>query len=221
MVTSIMISVNVTAQVTLAEIYIYLYIYIYTLPTRIDVTSRQLIFWEFSTYSYVYQKYPKPPTTTLIPGTTFIKIKESSTSASHKSVIPATASLKIREHFRFSHKSVKTKLFNVWLCAWKNKSFECWIVINSFENIYGQAYIRLIHVLLIRFNSIEQKTWFLYTSSRNICTMNFCPIQRRCRNLLLCFRLEAKISNILIFSRHFFHQTHNKQSLTFNVVSVF
>ena len=47
MVTSIMISVNVTAQVTLAEIYIYIYIYIYTLPTRIDVTSRQLIFWEF------------------------------------------------------------------------------------------------------------------------------------------------------------------------------
>ena len=36
--------------------------------------------------------------------------------------------------------------------------------------------------------------------------MNFCTIQRRCRNLL-CFRLHASISNTLIFIRHFFHQT--------------
>ena len=42
MVTSIMISVNVTAQVTLAEIYIYLYIYIYIYSShsnRRDVTT--------------------------------------------------------------------------------------------------------------------------------------------------------------------------------------
>ena len=40
-------------------------------------------------------------TNKLIPGTMFIKIKESSSSASHNSVILATASLKIRERFRF------------------------------------------------------------------------------------------------------------------------
>ena len=53
--------------------------------------------------------------------------------------------------------------------------------------------------------------------------MNFCTIQRRCRNLLLCFRLDARISNILIFMRHFFHQTNKSfylHSLIFNVVSV-
>ena len=58
-----------------------------TLPTRIDV-SFQLC------------------NTMLIPDTTFIKI------ASPNSVISATASLKIRVHFRFSHKSVKIKLLN-------------------------------------------------------------------------------------------------------------
>ena len=51
-----------------------------TLPSRIDVTSRQLIFWEFSTNNCYfshnnYQKWPKLCTTTLILGTTFIKIK--------------------------------------------------------------------------------------------------------------------------------------------------
>ena len=44
----------------------------------------------------------------------------------------------------------------------------------------------------IQFNII--KTWFLYTSSWNIYTMNFCPIRCKCRNLLLCFRLDARIS---------------------------
>ena len=44
----------------------------------------------------------------LIPDTTFIKI------ASPNSVISATASLKIRARFRFSHKSVKIKLLNTW-----------------------------------------------------------------------------------------------------------
>ena len=48
----------------------------------------------------------------LIPDTTFIKIKESSTSASHNSIIPATTSLNIRARFRFSHNSVKIKLLN-------------------------------------------------------------------------------------------------------------
>ena len=47
-----------------------------------------------------------------IPGTMFIKIKESSSSASHTSAIPATTSLEIRKRFRFSHKSVKIKLLN-------------------------------------------------------------------------------------------------------------
>ena len=48
----------------------------------------------------------------LIPDTTFIKIKESSTSASHNSIIPAITSLNIRARFRFSHNSVKIKLLN-------------------------------------------------------------------------------------------------------------
>ena len=42
--------------------------------------------------------------------------------------------------------------------------------------------------------------------------MNFCTIQRRCRNLL-CFRLDARISNILIFMRHFVHQTNKNVCL--------
>ena len=38
----------------------------------------------------------------------------------------------------------------------ENKSSECGIVINGFENIYCQMYIRLnTGVLLVRFNSIE------------------------------------------------------------------
>ena len=38
----------------------------------------------------------------------------------------------------------------------ENKSFECGIVINRFEKIYCQMYIRLnTGVPLIRFNSIE------------------------------------------------------------------
>ena len=38
----------------------------------------------------------------------------------------------------------------------ENQSFECGIVINGFENIYCQMYIRLnTSVLLIRFNSTE------------------------------------------------------------------
>ena len=55
------------------------------------------------------------------------------------------------------------------------------------------------------------------------CTMNFCTIQQRCRNLLLCFRLDARKSNILIFRSHFFHQANKSfylHSLIFNVVSV-
>ena len=58
----------------------------------------------------------------------------------------------------------------------------------------------------------------------NIRTMNFGTIQCRCGNLLLCFTLDARISNILIFMRHFFHQTNKSfylHSLIFNAVSVF
>ena len=70
--------------------------------------------------------------------------------------ISATASLKIRERFRFSDKSVKIKLLNAWPCTRNNKSFECTIVINYFESIYCQMYIRLnTSVLLIQFYSIE------------------------------------------------------------------
>ena len=105
---------------------------------------------------HVFSKCPKLRTNTHIPGITFIKIKKSSSSASQNSVIPATESLKIRERLWFSHKSVKIKLLNAWLLTRKNKSFECGIVINCFENIYCQRYIRLnTGVLLIRFNSIE------------------------------------------------------------------
>ena len=105
-----------------------------TLPSWIDVTSQQLIFWEFSMHNSVISA-----TTFIKNGPNFapprlfqaplVKIKESSSSASHNSVISATASLKIRERFRFSHKSVKIKLLNAWLCTRKNKSFECEIVI--------------------------------------------------------------------------------------------
>ena len=55
------------------------------------------------------------------------------------------------------------------------------------------------------------------------CLMNFCTIQRRCRNLLLCFRLDARISNILIFMCHFSHQTNKRfylHSIIVNVVPV-
>ena len=42
------------------------------------------------------------------------KIKESSSADSPNSVISATASLKIRARFRFSHNSVKIKPLNAW-----------------------------------------------------------------------------------------------------------
>ena len=118
-----------------------------SLPNRRDVTpinSLRTFHPQLCYFSHhVYQKWPKLRTTTFIPGTTFIKIKELSSSASHNSVILANASLKIRERFRFSLKSVKIKLLNAWLCTRKNKSFKCWIVINCFENIYCPRYIGL------------------------------------------------------------------------------
>ena len=44
--------------------------------------------------------------------------------------------------------------------------FECGININCFENVYCEMYIRLnTGVLSIRFNSIEEKSWFLDTLS--------------------------------------------------------
>ena len=115
-----------------------------SLPNRPDITAinfLRIFHPQLSYFSHhVYQKWPKLRTSALIPGTKFIKIKESSSLASHNSVISVTASLKIRERFRFSHKSVKIKLVNAWLCTRKNKSFECGIVINCFENIYCQMY---------------------------------------------------------------------------------
>ena len=131
-----------------------------SLPNRGDVMTVNFlrIFHPQLCYfsHHVYQKWPKLRTTTLIPSTTFIKIKESSSSASHNSVILATASLKIRQLFRSLHKSVKIILLNRWLHTRKNKSFECGIVINCFESIYCQRYVRLnTGVILIRFNSIE------------------------------------------------------------------
>ena len=118
-----------------------------SLPNRRDVTPinflrsfhPQLCYFNH----HVYQKLPKLRTTTLIPGTTFIKIKESSSPASHNSVISASTSLKIRERFRFSLKSMKIKLLNAWPCTRKNTSFKCQIVINCFENIYCLRYIGL------------------------------------------------------------------------------
>ena len=85
-----------------------------SLPNRGDVSAINFmrIFHPHLCYfsHHVYKKWPKFRTTTLIVGTTFIKIKESSSSASHNSVISVTASLKIKERFRFLHKSVKIKL---------------------------------------------------------------------------------------------------------------
>ena len=62
---------------------------------------------------------------------------------------------KIRERFQFLHKRVKIKL-KCMVTHTEKISFECGIVINRFENIYCQRYIRLTTgVLLIRFGSIE------------------------------------------------------------------
>ena len=199
----------------------------FTLPSRIDVTPRQLIFWEFSTQNSVISA-----TTFIINGPNFapprffffgitvIKIKESSSSGFRNSVISVTASLKIRECFQFSHKNVKIKLLNAWLCTRKNKSFECGIVINCFQNICRQMYKRLnTGVISIRFYSTEQKTMFLYTSSWKICTMKFCIIQRRCRNLLLCFRLAARISKHFDIHTSFF--LSNKKKLLLTIINIY
>ena len=73
------------------------------------------------------------------------------------------------------------------------------IVINCFENNYCQMYIRLNTGLV----SVQHSFQF--------------------RNLLSCFRVDGRISNNLIFMRHFFHQANKSfylQSLIFNVVSI-
>ena len=128
-----------------------------SLPKYRDVTT---IFWEYSTHNSVIS------VSTFMPGTTFIKIKESSSSAPHNSVISATASLWIRESFWFSHKSVKITLLNAWLCTRKNKSFRVW-------DKYKLLWKRLLRgVLSIRFNSIEEKSWFLDTLSWKFRTIN-------------------------------------------------
>ena len=58
--------------------------------------------------------------------TTFIKIKESSSSASHNSVILATASLKIRERFRFSHKRSENKTVKCMTMHTEKQIFRVW-----------------------------------------------------------------------------------------------
>ena len=88
-----------------------------TLPFRIDVTSRQLIFWEFSTNNSV------------IWATTFIKnglnfapprlFQAPRLLKSRNQVVqlPPTPLFQPPHHsarFRFSHKSVKIKLLNAW-----------------------------------------------------------------------------------------------------------
>ena len=73
------------------------------------------------------------------------------------------------------------------------------IVINCFENNYCQMYIRLNTGVV----SVQHSFQF--------------------RNLLLCFRVGGRISNNLIFMRHFFHQANKSfylQSLIFNFVSI-
>ena len=107
-----------------------------TLPSRIDVTSWQLIFWELSTLNSV------------ISATTFIKngpnftppclfqaphLLKSRNQVLQLPIIPLFHSShhsKLENVFDFHIKVWKMKLLNTWLCTQKNKSFECGIVIN-------------------------------------------------------------------------------------------
>ena len=132
-----------------------------TLPSQIEVTSQQLIFWEFSTHNSV------------ISATTFIKsgpniappclfevphLLKSRNQVVQLPIIPLFQPphhSKLESTFDF-HISVKIKLLNAWLCTQKNKSFECGIVTNCSENIYCQKYIQLnTGVPLTWFSSIE------------------------------------------------------------------
>ena len=94
-----------------------------TVPSRIDVTSRQLILWEFSTHNSV------------ISATTFVKngsnfapprlfqaprlLKSRNQVVQLPITISATASLKIRERFRFSHKSENKTVYCITMCTEK------------------------------------------------------------------------------------------------------
>ena len=119
-----------------------------TLPSQIEVTSRQLIFWEFSTHNSV------------ISATTFIKsgpniappclfeVPRLLKSRNQVVQLPIIPLFQPPHHSKFKstfdfHISVEIKLLHAWLCTQKNKSFECGIVINCSENVYCQKYIQL------------------------------------------------------------------------------
>ena len=123
-------------------------------PSRIDIMSRKLIFWEFYTHKSV------------ISATTFIKngpnfappclFQEPHLLKSRNQEVQLPTTLIWATRLLKINIKVKIKLLNAWLYTQKNKSFECGIVINCFENIYCQMYMQLnTGVLLIQFNSIE------------------------------------------------------------------
>ena len=132
-----------------------------TLPSQIEVTSRQLIFWEFSTHNSVIsattfiKSCPNfaPPCLLEIPH--LLKSRNQVVQLPIILLFQPTHHSKLESIFNF-HISVKIKLLNAWLCTLKNKSFKCGIVINCSENIYCQKYTWLnIGVPLTWFSSIE------------------------------------------------------------------
>ena len=131
-----------------------------TLPSWIDVTSRQLILSEFSidnSYSAItfIKNSPDFAPPGLFQALRLLKSRNQVVQLPITPLFQPPHHSKLENVFDF-HIKVKIKLLNAWLLTRKNKSFECGIVINCFENIYCQRYIRLnTGVLLIRFNSIE------------------------------------------------------------------
>ena len=85
-----------------------------SLPNRRDITAinfLRIFHPQLCCFSqHVYQKWLKLRNTTLIPGTTFIKIKKSSSSASRNSIILPPRHSKLENVFDF-HIKVKIKLF--------------------------------------------------------------------------------------------------------------
>ena len=80
------------------------------------------------------------------------KIKESSSADSPNSVISATASLKIRARFRFSHKSVKIKLLNAWVF--------CFFSLEALADACKSIQKRIANKQWTYCSSFMTKTWF-------------------------------------------------------------
>ena len=130
-----------------------------TLPSQIDVTSRQLIFWEISTHNSVIsatmfiKNGPNFAPPRLFQAPRLLK------SRNQVFQLPPTPLFQPQHHsarFRFSHKSVKIKLLN----AWAFYCFSLEALVDTRKSIQKKIANKQTYC-----SSFMSKTWFYSLAS--------------------------------------------------------